>query len=472
MYMEEPRSRQWIWVLAAMGAGLALRMYFVLHAPGTAGDALVYGDIARNLIQHHVYGFSVPGSLPRPTLIRLPGYPLFLAVCFLIFGMENYQAVLHIQVVLDLLTCLLIAGLARRLFDDRAGIAALWCAVLCPFTANYVSVALTETLTLLTIATAFYAVERWHAAGFGYGRWLWVISGALSWSILLRPEQGLLAAAVLPAMLWTAWISTSPASTGSRVRVLVPVFAAAFCIVFPLVAWAYRNQRTFNVFQPLAPRFANDPGETVPLGFQRWYRTWGVEFISTETVYWNYDGSEINIADLPNRAFDDQSQYTRVEQLLAQYNLKDSASPELDHSFDELASERVAANPIRYYLALPVARLANMLLRPRTEFMPLPLDWWKWSLHPAQTAFSAAYATLNLTYLAAGCFGFALWKHHRFTHHAPLAWSMAAYVILRCALLLTIDNSEPRYTLEFFPILSVWISARFADKRYTRMNSV
>jgi len=30
---------------------------------------------------------------------------------------------------------------------------------------------------------------------------------------------------------------------------------------------------------------------------------------------------------------------------------------------------------------------------------------------------------------------------------------------LRCALLLTLDNSEPRYTLEFFPVLLVWCGA-------------
>jgi hypothetical protein len=36
---------------------------------------------------------------------------------------------------------------------------------------------------------------------------------------------------------------------------------------------------------------------------------------------------------------------------------------------------------------------------------------------------------------------------------------MIAFVLLRCALLLTLDNSEPRYTLEFFPLLVLWSSA-------------
>jgi hypothetical protein len=38
---------------------------------------------------------------------------------------------------------------------------------------------------------------------------------------------------------------------------------------------------------------------------------------------------------------------------------------------------------------------------------------------------------------------------------------MAATILLRCALLLTLDNSEPRYTLEFYPVLLVWAGAFF-----------
>ena len=39
--------------------------------------------------------------------------------------------------------------------------------------------------------------------------------------------------------------------------------------------------------------------------------------------------------------------------------------------------------------------------------------------------------------------------------------AMVGFVALRCALLLTLDNSEPRYTLEFFPLLIVWASFLF-----------
>jgi len=47
---------------------------------------------------------------------------------------------------------------------------------------------------------------------------------------------------------------------------------------------------------------------------------------------------------------------------------------------------------------------------------------------------------------------------------SPILWAMIASILLRCALLLTLDNSEARYTLEFFPILFVFASIVFTRK--------
>jgi 4-amino-4-deoxy-L-arabinose transferase-like glycosyltransferase len=158
---------------------------------------------------------------------------------------------------------------------------------------------------LTSIALTFYGFARWQDAGAGYNRWLWTVGAALASSLLLRPEQGLLAAVVLPAMLWVALRRREP-QRRAFVSAL-PVLAAACCVMLPLLPWTIRNWRTFHVFQPLAPRYANDPGELAPVGFARWYRTWAIEFASTDEVYWNYNGDRIRLADLPARAFDASS---------------------------------------------------------------------------------------------------------------------------------------------------------------------
>ena len=88
-------------VVAALLAGAVLRVWFILAFAHITGDTLIYGDIALNWVRHGVYGFSqtlhgLPAP-PRPTLIRLPGYPIFLAACFAMFGAGRYGVVLFLQ---------------------------------------------------------------------------------------------------------------------------------------------------------------------------------------------------------------------------------------------------------------------------------------------------------------------------------------------------------------------------------------
>lgn len=462
MLLMQGRRSTGAWLAArAILAGLALRLWFIFHAPRLDGDGMVYGGIAKGLLQFGTYGFSPNGAgSVDPTLIRLPGYPLFLLLSFRLFGVEHYRAVFLLQTIIDLGACLLLAALTRRLFGRRAGRIALWIAALCPFTAVYVSVPLAESLSLACFALAFYALERWRAAGPEWNRWLWVLSFALAYALLLRPEQALLAAAVIPVMLWIA--VRSPSAVGPSRRVL-PVLAAALCVVLPLAPWTVRNWQTFHVFQPLSTRYATDPDEVPPLGFQRWYRTWAVDFVSTEDVYWNYDGAPIDMGDLPSRAFESPVERGETGQLLHDYNKGLKPTPELDARFDDLARDRIHRHPLRYYALLPAGRFLNMLLRPRTDLLPLPIEWWLWSDDPLGSTLAILCGAVNLAYVIFGILGLFRWT--RLGAPTVILWAMAGSVVLRSALLLTIDNSEPRYTLQFFPVLIVGAAACLASRR-------
>jgi hypothetical protein len=171
----------------------------------------------------------------------------------------------------------------------------------------------------------------------------------------------------------------------------------------------------------------------------------------------------MDIEDLPTRAFDNPDQYHKTEALLAEYNKTYNAKPAFDARFEALAEERIADAPLRYYVALPVARLLNMLFRPRAEMLAIPLEWWKWREHPMATSIAAGFAFLNLVYFVFGVVGLWRWRRRGWGPHRALAWSMMAFVVLRCALLLTLDNSETRYTLEFLPLLILWASLIFED---------
>ena len=184
--------------LGATLAGLALRLLWIVYFPAVVDDSRVYADIANNLLQHGVYGITDSGQV-TPTLSRFPGYPAFLAAIFAIFGSNNFHAVLLIQILFDLATCLLIADLARHLFSDRAAKAAFLLAALCPFLANYAAAALTETLeiffTTLALNLAIRGLLRFREGLRLRSRAirLWLGCGlSVGACILLSPDGGIL----------------------------------------------------------------------------------------------------------------------------------------------------------------------------------------------------------------------------------------------------------------------------------------
>lgn len=441
--------KSWMLLAMALSAGAALRLWFIHAYPEVQGDPLIYGDIAKNWMLHGIYGLTGGGAAApgapasalvagvHPTLIRLPGYPLFLILCFRLFGMEHYHAVMFAQTALDLGTCLLVTAFAHRIWSDRAGWWALWLAALCPFTANYAAVPLTETLELFCIALAFYALARFLAAP----GWCWALVLALAWSYaaLLRPDGALLAVATCPAMLFYGY------KRWGFAPMLRWTLLSGVLSILPFIPWTLRNARTFHVFQPLAPRYAVDPGEPSDPGFNRWTKTVCVDLACTWEVYWNANSDTIDFADLPARAFDSPQQYEGTRDLIAEYNRTTTLTPVMDAAFGALAAERIRNQPLRYYVELPVARLADMAFRPRTELLWIELRWWQYQHHPAETIFAWAYAGLNLAYFVLAVVGFL--------RRPPLRGAILVFVLLRCALLLTLEAPEPRYTLEWFPPL-------------------
>lgn len=451
--------------VALLLAGLLLRIVFLRRYAFFSDDSNLYQDIAQSWLQHHVYGLSAEGA-PRPTLIRLPGYPATLAALSWIFDrflhagpgtLRSFLPVLWLQIIADLGTCVLAAKLTKQLLGQRAALATLALACLCPFTANYTVVPLTETFTLCALTLAFAALARWLRRPRLLD--LVLLAVALSCGALLRPDGGLLALAVLPAMA----LRGPKSSFHER---LWPVALVILLASVPFVGWTVRNYRTFHVVQPLAPRLAVDVGETAPVGFQAWYRTWAIDFSSTEDAYWNYPDAAVLVADLPNRAFDSASERTLVTALLQQTTSAQRLNPAVERQFASLARQRAHAHPLRTFVLLPVARVLDMLVHPRIEMLPIAERWWQFRQHPKQTLFAWAYAAWNLAYLlaaAAGC-RVLLRRFRRGSESHILVVAMLAYVGLRCALLMTLDNAEQRYTLEFFPILFVFAGALWARR--------
>lgn len=457
--------------LVAGLAALGLRLFFVFRFPAVVDDSRLYADIATNWLQHGVFGITNSGQI-MPTLSRLPGYPAFLAAIFSLFGENNFRAVLLIQVFFDLGTCLLIADLARRMLSERGAKAAFLIAALCPFLANYAAAALTETLEIFFTTLALDLAMRGLADLGGTrepGRRVsavWLACGlAVGACILLRPDGGILLAAVgayLIGVFLKRWRTKKlEESSADFWYLLLPVLSAgilAMGALLPLVPWTLRNLHTFHRFQPLAPRYANDSDEPVMAGFNRWTKTWIVDYTSVQEIYWNVPGDNIDPKKLPRRAFDSLQEARETAQLFADYNQDHDLTPEFDARFAALAAARIRHAPLRYYLWLPALRIADMWLRPRTELLPPDPRWWEFDDEPGGLAVSIAFALLNLMYVGAAIAGLG---RARCVSGIGL---LSLFVILRSLFLGTLENPEPRYTLECYPVVIVAAAALFMNK--------
>jgi 4-amino-4-deoxy-L-arabinose transferase-like glycosyltransferase len=445
--------------VSAILVAFAFRFFFVLKFPAVVDDSRLYANIADNWLQHGIYGVTNSGII-MPTLSRLPGYPAFLAIIFLQFGHDNFHAVLIVQVIFDVLTCFLIADLARRMFSERAAKAAFLLAGLCPFLANYAATALTETLEIFFTALALDLALAGLVQRSSRSRTSLIWSGcglAIGGGILLRPDGGILLASVGAYLGWRLVrnLRNDGASGPSpRFWIQAGILVTAGALL-PLVPWTIRNLHTMHRFEPLAPRYANDSDEPLMPGFNRWVKTWMAEYVSVEDIYWNVPGEEIDLNHLPNRAFDSSQQRDATAEIFSAYNRDHDLSPDLDARLGLLAAERIHAKPLRYYVWLPALRIADMWLRPRTELFPADPRWWDFNDDRRWLAVSVVFGALNMIYLLLAAGG--LIRSREFFGIGLFV----LFLVLRSAFLGTLENPEPRYTLECYPAVILLGSAVF-----------
>ncbi len=462
----------------AVLAGLALRVFFVLKFPVTdSGDAPFYIELAWNWLKHGVYGFPVNGQL-TPVDMRVPGYPAFLAAVFAFAG-NSPRAVMLAQAVLDLATCFLIALIAARLAPEisrrRVALAGLWLAALCPFTANYAAVALTETLTIfLTTLAILILLETDLGGKISVVRdrrprsWLlnpWFLAGlVVGFGTLVRPETPLLlfAAGLVLAIKW--W---RPANW---LKLLRAGLLLGVGVILPLVPWAARNWRTLHDVQFLAPRYSELPGEYTPLGFNAWTNTWLWHFRDVYLTQWKLNVEEISIDGIPTTAFDTPAERERVSDLLDQHNEELTMGPQLDEQFREIARERTQRRPLRTYLKIPFLRALTLWFTPRIELLPYSGHLWpmrvEWEDDRPDFLVTLALVIVNFVYLAMALIG--AWMARR----QPGVAFLIAFIIIRTAFFTRfVETPEPRYVLECFPAVIALAAQVFAPRASAARNS-
>lgn len=481
----------------ALAAGLALRLYFIVHFPFYAGDTKFYEDLARNWVDHGVYGLFVMGQLV-PVDMRTPGYPAFLAAIYLLLG-RGSRAVMLAQAFLDLGTCVLTALIAARLVAASqrrvAATAALWMAALCPFTANYTAVVLTESLAIFLTALAIFVLvpilsdpvvmdfsvgdfagrggrveaglrpAPTESKSHGSGR---VLSKFVAWFLLagliggvgtlVRPEAPLILAAAGLALCWR-WRRRA-----DWTKLILAGLCMGVGLVAVLLPWAARNARTLGRIEFLGPRYAQSYGDFIPRGFFAWTQTWMTRFGEAYVVNWKLGKAPLCVDALPTTAFDSDAERARVAELLARYDHDGwRISPALDEQFARLARERSERRFWRTYVVIPFERILAMWFTPRIELLPYSGDLWppgqKWRENRADFGVTLGFGILGIAYAMLAVRGLWRWRG------GTAGTFLILFVAIRTLAMTQLQTVEPRYVIECFPVVLVFGALAWAIPR-------
>lgn len=442
--------------LWATAGALCLRLLIRYKLHVVAGDSLVYDEIAKNLLNHGIYGLTRSNAV-HSTLVRLPGYPFFLASIFSIFGQDNFRAITLVQVFIDIGTCVLVCDIARRTISERAARVAFLLAALCPFIASYAATPLTEVPAIFFLTLAL----RQTIIAFDDPRYRnWMSCGAaLAPAILLRPDSGLMLGSIGIFGLFRIWRSKK------RKKLLAGGLVMTAVALAPLVPWTIRNWRVMHVFQPLVTIEATDPGEYIAQGWGSWASTWVADYSNVEDFCFHVDGEPVDINLIPARAFDSPQEREYVARLFAEYNKTAITTPELDHKVLVLAQEKIRRHPFRYHVVLPLLRTLDMWFRPRTAVLPFEVHWWRFHADLWNTVGSGLLGFINLLLVAAAVVG--IFRGEPIRYMALLL----VCVVVRSLFFMNAGATEDRYTLECFPCIfllaSRWLTTLrpFAAKK-------
>lgn len=347
------------WRLYALIALLALvpRITLALLYQGVGGDSALYETVALNILENACVSLSSPGEgacVPHWGGNQLPGYPIFLAVVWGVFGKSTLAANIVQSFLWTGAACYLVYAIQR--FTGKAGTALFVGIVLAlsPLQMPWVRMTLTETLALTAV--------------------LWVFAElilSLSERRLRIVPLGIGLAAALFVRYDLAFLCLAAAVIGFHIylpaQALKRGLALALVVAVPLVGWTARNVVVgLGIFPHSSTMEHGDPP---PLGYFAWGNTWTTN--QYQYPSWNYPVFKRNYAGIhiDRQIYSSESEKVEVEHLLEELRTyqEEPFPMHIDKRFAELAAIRVSENPLWHSVGLRLVRTWNTWFNPRNS---------------------------------------------------------------------------------------------------------
>lgn len=217
---------------------LIIGIYFVVARPllYLRGDT-EYVIYARNILDGH--GFTLDTKAPyHLDVYRVPGYSLFLALIYSIFGINNL-AVMLIQAFLNASVCILIFFITRRYLSLKTSYLISFLVAVYPFSAVFVHVMYSEVLCIFLFTLGLFLFEK----GRESKRILFFALSGLTMGccLLVRPGTALMFLFMDIAYLLVA--------NFRAIRRNLLIFN--LCVILVWLPWIVRNYTVTHKFIPL-----------------------------------------------------------------------------------------------------------------------------------------------------------------------------------------------------------------------------
>lgn len=375
--------------------GLFVRVLFLLvgakfYYGSSQADIFTNGDTHSyilsfvNFWKHGYYTFDF--LEPDAAFGRLPGYPLFYGMHYLLFGPQHASlATACSQVVLDSSCVLLIFNAARRIWPG-----AYWAPYIgatlyafYPFTIVWVSIIGTETLSVFMVLVWLNILLQ-NRRSPSYFLKIGLIIAA---TLFVREYLGIL----LPITL--IYLLVAQMKKGEQLQIvqimrMQSLVVLGFMLLY--VAWPIRNYYSFHRFVPLKPTMAGYANYNIDMqSFRNWVHCW-----NNNDQYWleqvlrtngsvNFPDNTFNssqekaeavrLAGLAKRCGSSfylfrkgiygKPEYFNIAVMRSNKEYQQNCNEEISAGFDRLKDAFIRQHPVRYLLQVPGENLYKALFK-------------------------------------------------------------------------------------------------------------
>lgn len=376
-------------LLVIMLAGLIARLAFLLvgakiYYASSQTDIFTNGDTHSymlsfiNLLKYGVYTFDF--LEPDAAFGRLPGYPFFYGLHYMLFGAQHAAiAVAYTQVLIDTTGILLIFLILRRIYPLARWTPYIGAALYAfyPFAIIWVTIIGTETLaTFLVLLWLNYLLRM--RVSFSAALWLGLIVAA---AFYVREYLGIL----LPISLsYLAIKYYSAAHTRWLSSVIRVSLIAGLTFTMSYAAWPIRNYLSYDRLIWLKPVTAGYANYNVDFAsFRSWVHCW----TNDEQLWLDKVAKGTEEIDFPAAAFSTSNErnratylaglarrcgssfylyrtgiygtprYFNVVAMRANKEYQQNCNAEISAGFNQLKTEFVHRHPVRYWTQVPLQNL-------------------------------------------------------------------------------------------------------------------